>query len=310
MVFARQRELFEFGRVTLISLPNRSLKSMVLTGPTVARALESTEAQHLARQVDAYRELTNADDAKVVSASGAVAAITSPTFGRKLNHVTGLGMNGPISSTMLAELEDVYFERGLDVEVDVCPHADRSVLAALAERSYHVDAFSNTYVHVLSSADMANRPTGEIKVISGELLTGDLFLPASIAGFSAQVPPREPSLLDALARAAIARKDTKLFAAKLEDEIVGTAAMSVIPTSLGLFAHLYIASTLPRYRRRGVQFALLQERLHAAKNSGCVAATVTARPANESARNAERAGFTLAYTKSTFVKKLERFKRM
>jgi len=281
---------------------------MILTGPTVARVLESTEAQHLARQVNTYRKLTNCGEAEVVSVSGAVAAITSPTFGRKLNHVTGLGMDGPINSAMLAELEAVYFARGMDVEIDVCPHADRSVLAALAERGYHVDAFSNTYVHLLSSADMANRPTGEIDVISGGMLIDELFLPASIAGFSAQVPARAPILLDVLARIAISRKDTSLFVAKLDDEIVGTAAMSVIPTPIGSIAHLYIASTLPRYRRRGVQLALLQERLHAAKNAGCAAATVTARPANESARNAERAGFGLAYTKSTFVKRRDRLK--
>jgi hypothetical protein len=46
---------------------------------------------------------------------------------------------------------------------------------------------------------------------------------------------------------------------------------------------------------------LSEARLVAAREMGCTIATLSARPYNGSARNAERAGFTLAYTKSTFV---------
>jgi hypothetical protein len=49
----------------------------------------------------------------------------------------------------------------------------------------------------------------------------------------------------------------------------------------------------------GVQRALLECRLAAARQRGAVFASVTARPLTASARNTERAGFRLAYTKSS-----------
>ncbi|MBW0448301.1 GNAT family N-acetyltransferase [bacterium M00.F.Ca.ET.228.01.1.1] len=278
--------------------------SMMLTGREFARVLESTEAQHLARQVETYRKLTNQREAKVVAVSGAVAAFTTHAFGRKLNHVTGLGMDAPIDSATLVELEAAYFAQGMNIEIDVCPHADSSVLAALSVRNYHVNAFSNTYACVLSSFH-PDKPVGYIQIVSDRTVIEHLFLSNSITGFSAQVSPRPYALLEALARIATARADTRLFAAKVDGEIAGTAAMSIIPTLLGPTAHLYIASTVPQYRCRGVQVALLQARLRAARDAGCVAATVTTRPGSTSARNAERAGLMLAYTKSTFVKRPE-----
>jgi len=49
--------------------------------------------------------------------------------------------------------------------------------------------------------------------------------------------------------------------------------------------------------------SLIRSRLAAAQEAGCTIASITARPQNVSARNTERAGFSLAYTKATFVKR-------
>ena len=73
-------------------------------------------------------------------------------------------------------------------------------------------------------------------------------------------------------------------------------------TPRGCVGELYIASTLPAFRRRGVQAALLRARLAAARDAGCALVFVGARLANTSARNVERAGFRLAFTKATFAR--------
>ena len=59
--------------------------------------------------------------------------------------------------------------------------------------------------------------------------------------------------------------------------------------------------TRPAFRRRGVQTALLQAQLVAAREQGCdLALTITA-PGSDSQRNMERAGFRLAYTKAILM---------
>ena len=51
-------------------------------------------------------------------------------------------------------------------------------------------------------------------------------------------------------------------------------------------------------RRRGLQTALLHERMRYAFDQGCDLAMMAALPGSESQRNAERRGFQIAYTRT------------
>ena len=272
---------------------------MVLTSPDVAAAIELAEAGHLRLQVETWRAL-GAKDARVVEIAGGVAAFTERLFARKLNHVTGIGMQGAIDPDVLGQVESAYAAQGLGTEIDLCPHAVPGLLRLLATRGYAVNAFSNTYARTLD--DVAGRIGDDgIEILAGTQADA-LFVDASVSGFSVQAENRPRELLDALARIARARDDTSLFVARIDGHIVGSAGLSVAETPLGPIGELYIASTLPGFRGRGVQTALLRARLVAAKSAGCALAVVMARPANTSARNTERAGFSLAFTKATFAK--------
>ncbi|CAH2812959.1 MAG: hypothetical protein CBCREVIR_3306 [Candidatus Burkholderia crenata] len=101
---------------------------MILTGPEIAYALELAEAGYLRRQVETYRELTcqlpHRESARAIAVSGGIAAVTETVFGRKLNHVTGLGMEEePVREKAVEELERAYAKLDLDVEIDLCPYA-------------------------------------------------------------------------------------------------------------------------------------------------------------------------------------------
>jgi GNAT superfamily N-acetyltransferase len=272
---------------------------VILTSPDVARAIEDAEARHLRLQVETWRTLQG-NDAHVVEIGSGVAAFTEPLFGRKLNHVTGLGMDEAVDPATLAALESAYAARGLGVEIDLCPHAVPSLLAQLAARGYAVNAFSNTYARRLDDVAPAAPPEPGIEVLQGPD-ADTLFVEASVAGFSVQAHDRPRELLAALARIAHARDDTALFVARIDGQVAGSAGLSVAETPAGRIGELYIASTLPAFRGRGVQSVLLRARLRAAKAAGCALAVVMARPANASARNTERTGFRLAYTKATFA---------
>jgi GNAT superfamily N-acetyltransferase len=57
------------------------------------------------------------------------------------------------------------------------------------------------------------------------------------------------------------------------------------------------AATVPELRRRGLQAALLEERMRYASDHGCDLAMMVAEAGSLSQRNAERQGFRVAYTR-------------
>ena len=88
------------------------------------------------------------------------------------------------------------------------------------------------------------------------------------------------------------------FIATVDGESAGGATLFIHDGVAGLLG----AATLPQHRRRGVQVSLMRARLAAALAAGCdLAYTITA-PGSGSQRNAERAGFRVAYTRTKFYK--------
>ena len=57
------------------------------------------------------------------------------------------------------------------------------------------------------------------------------------------------------------------------------------------------SATIPELRRRGLQSALLKERMRYAFEHGCDLAMMVALAGSDSQRNAERQGFRIAYTR-------------
>jgi GNAT superfamily N-acetyltransferase len=58
------------------------------------------------------------------------------------------------------------------------------------------------------------------------------------------------------------------------------------------------SATVPELRHRGLQTALLHERMRYAVERGCDLAMMVAQPGSDSQRNAERKGFRIAYTRT------------
>jgi GNAT superfamily N-acetyltransferase len=76
--------------------------------------------------------------------------------------------------------------------------------------------------------------------------------------------------------------------------------------SLRLFegvAQLCGAATRPRFRRRGLQTAMLHARLREAAAAGCDLAVVTTEPGSKSQQNVQRAGFALLYSRAVLIKR-------
>jgi GNAT superfamily N-acetyltransferase len=91
------------------------------------------------------------------------------------------------------------------------------------------------------------------------------------------------------------------YLARLDGRPVGEAAMSI----QGDIAQIAGAGTLPSFRGRGVQKALLQQRLDDASAAGCRLAVVTTAPGTRSQDNVMRRGFELLYARAILVKARE-----
>lgn len=89
------------------------------------------------------------------------------------------------------------------------------------------------------------------------------------------------------------------FLARIGGEIAGGATLSMRDGVAGLFG----SSTLPAFRRRGVQTALLRERLKRAANAGCDLAACLTQPGSGSQRNVMREKFTVLYTRAKFERR-------
>ncbi|HKM86242.1 MAG TPA: GNAT family N-acetyltransferase [Terriglobales bacterium] len=100
-----------------------------------------------------------------------------------------------------------------------------------------------------------------------------------------------PGALTFVAEADLAENGAKL---------VATGAGLIIPDHK--IVGLYGAATLQPYRGRGLQTAILWRRLKLAAQAGCEYAVIVTQGGTTSMRNAERLGFTLAYSKATLIK--------
>jgi GNAT superfamily N-acetyltransferase len=93
------------------------------------------------------------------------------------------------------------------------------------------------------------------------------------------------------------RRDACFFLAFVDGVVAGGGGVFAGQGVGGLFG----ASTLPAFRRRGVQSVLLAARLAWAREKGCDLALSLARPGSISHRNIERNGFRVAYTRTKLI---------
>jgi GNAT superfamily N-acetyltransferase len=82
---------------------------------------------------------------------------------------------------------------------------------------------------------------------------------------------------------------------RLSDGQPGAAGALFVHDGVALFAG---ATTAPEYRNRGLQSALLHARMQYAHEHDCDLAMMVAEVGSQSQRNAERAGFHIAYTRT------------
>jgi GNAT superfamily N-acetyltransferase len=212
-----------------------------------------------------------------------------------INVAVGLGLHGPVSDPDLNALEAFFVGAGRTPRIELCPLTDPGLLSPLAARGFAPQRFVQTLVRPIDP-DERFEVTPEVQILA---VTPDLE-PAWIHAFRSGFGGRDasqPSQIDAtLATIALNRPGSSCFLARQHGEIIGTGSLVVREDGEGWrIGTLYLASTAPHARGRGVQHALVHARLEAARRAGCDAVTTQAKPG--ATPGLERQGFGVVYTK-------------
>jgi GNAT superfamily N-acetyltransferase len=210
------------------------------------------------------------------------------------NQIVGMGLYGEVRASDVDRLEGFYRGRGVPAAVVVSPLADLSLLNLLGERGYRIAEFNSVLIRRIDDTELFSPPP-EIAIERVTSETAALWGRTLAQGFSDIVPARE----DVFDVAAVLPGSLN-FLACIAGNVAGGCGGRIIPAAR--IAALYGAATLPQFRRRGVQSALIAWRLHEALLAGCEYAVVSTQPGSGSQRNMERRGFRLAYTKVVMMR--------
>jgi GNAT superfamily N-acetyltransferase len=218
------------------------------------------------------------------------AGIDSP-----VTQALGVGLNGPVSEAELDRLEEFFRSRGAATAIELCPFAGIPLYEALAKREFRLVEVSNVLFRELTRAAVCPEPAPGITVRPA-LPEDELLFTRTVAQGFAEMSPITPALLDVMA-GFFHSEGNYSFLAFVDGAVAGGASAFLFDGVAGMFG----ASTLPQFRGRGVQTALLSARLNWAVERGCEIAKGMTLPGSTSHRNHERFGFRVAYTRTKLV---------
>ncbi|MGZ4789544.1 MAG: GNAT family N-acetyltransferase [Terriglobales bacterium] len=202
----------------------------------------------------------------------------------------GLGLYEELTPAGLEEIEQFFLERGAEVMHEVCPFAGTATLDLLCSRGYEPIEISNVLYRRVERSEDAIPPRIRVRVIEDD--EAKLWSGISARGWAHEHPEIEEFVRD-MGKACVARQQSPCFLAEM-DGVPGAAGALILYQDVALFGG---AATVPELRRRGLQGALLHERMRYAADHGCDLAMMVAEAGSNSQRNAERKGFRVAYTR-------------
>ena len=272
----------------------------------------------LARRIDCAEASLVSDVAKAAAARqpggchlvlhidtgvAAVASLESP-----INKMVGIGFDGTIDELALAAVEQAHVGLGVSLRAEIATLVDPSIFTMFMGRGYRLLGFENVLGLSLNGPAGCNEratPSGLVITEVGPAGIRD-WIGTVAEGFAhpdtppgdADTSPERGDALGEMFEGLAAAAGFTRHVATLNGATVGAAGMYV---NAGV-ALLAGASTLPAWRRRGVQSTLLAARLERARHAGADLAVMTTEPGSRSQQNGQRQGFALLYSRAILVK--------
>jgi hypothetical protein len=265
----------------------------LLSDAALARRLERAEAHANRAFVESRARVEPHVGAGWCDVDGTWAMFDGP--GSPLSQSFGLGTWAAVSPQQLARLEAFFAERDTAAVHEVATTADMTVLPMLAARGYQPVEWSAVLCQPLEEQSLRHSPPHtalQVRRIAPHEAAH--WADTSARGWSDT--PELAAFVRGFARIAADARDTHAFLVEREGEAMAAGSLH-LHQGVALLAG---ASTVPAHRSQGAQGALLAERLHFAWEQGADMAMMVAAPGSASQRNAQRAGFQVAYSRVKF----------
>jgi len=265
-------------------------RAEILSDLSLAQRLESAEGTAGARYVDAHARMMPEAGVEWIQVGGTYAMFDGPDS--PITQTFGLGMREIPTADDMERLESFFLERGSGVHHEVSPMADTAVMQLLNSRGYQPEELTSVLYLPLDSVSL---PPGDPKIsvkIAGSDEEKERWAVTAAEGWR-EFEEIDRDFMLQLMRIGASRDDAPCFLAELENAAVAAGGLA-IHEGVALLAG---ASTIPEWRQRGAQQALLKARLNYAKDQGCDLAMICTAPGSGSQRNAQRQGFRIAYTR-------------
>lgn len=255
----------------------------------LARRLERVEGQANAAFVQARAAHQPESRAGCTEVAGAFVLFDGPES--PLSQTFGLGLFGDVTGAHLDRIECFYSERGAPCDHEISPLAGPEMGAMLAERGYVPIEHASVLYQPLPA--LTTLPVSEAWTIR-RALPEEAEAWAALAARGWSDLAEAEAFMRSIGRLVVEREGSLALFAERGGRPQATGALS-LHDGVALFAG---ASTVPAARGQGAQTALLHSRLEMAAEAGCDLAAMVTLPGSASQRNAERAGFRVAYTRT------------
>jgi len=236
----------------------------------------------------------------VIDVGGGRAVWSSP--GAPMNKVLGLGLGCAVSDDELDALEDFYDEHGSAIQIELCPLVSSDLPSRLSERGYVLKGFENELACALpvtiplDGSLRVDLASNEADTETWLRVTTEGFSTPDGSGVPAAPAPETMQTVGSIMRSFI-HPDIVRYLAWVDNTPAAAASSIITGGVLGIFG----TSTLPSYRRRGAQAAVVARALRGAIGRADLAIATT-EPGSISQRTFERFGFQVLYTRAILVR--------
>jgi GNAT superfamily N-acetyltransferase len=260
---------------------------MIVADLALSRRLERAEGHACREFAEALGRHDPGSGATTMESAGVYAVFAG--VGSPITQTFGVGLFERASPAVLGRLEQFFLERGAKVQHEVSPFAGVATIDLLCSRGYRpIEVSSVLHRSVESPAPSDHAITVRVTNVEDAALWSDI----SVRGW-AHDHPEFREFLEQSGALMAARPQNVCFLAESDGQ-AGAAGALFVHEGVALFAG---ASTVPEMRNRGLQSALMRARLRYAYDHGCDLVMMVAEVGSQSQRNAERAGFGIAYTR-------------
>ncbi len=262
--------------------------AMIFSDLSLARRLENADGYACAQFADARRRRFPRSGSEWTRCAGTTVVFDGIDF--PTTQTFGLGLFEELTTTAIEEIERFFFERGASVLHEVSPLAGSATLDLLCARNYRPYEISNVLYRVVEKPDA--KTIGKIRIRVVDLREASFWSGVNARGWAHQ-NPELTSFLEDVGLLCVAREQSPCFLGEFDGKAAATG-MLCLHGGVALFCG---SATVPELRRRGLQSALMEERMRFAHKAGCDLAMMTCEAGSNSQRTAERYGFRVAYTR-------------